>query len=94
MVDPAAAHLAAQLRTAVKDQALSGPDIAEKVERLTGTRPDLTWVSRRTNPNSKRFQPLIRVSPDLEVLCLALGLDPMDLIEDAVRATRAVATEE
>jgi hypothetical protein len=94
MVDPAAAHLAARLRTAVKDQALSGLDTAGEVERLTGKRPTRTWLSRRTNPHGKRFQPLIRISPDLFTLAQVLNLDPLDLIEDAVRATLACATKE
>jgi hypothetical protein len=65
----------------MKDQALSGADLADRVERLTGDRPSPVWVSRRL----LGVRPLIRVSEDLFVIAAALELDPMDLVEDAVR---------
>lgn len=90
MADRAAAHLAARLRTAMKDQALRGREVADRIERLTGDRPSEVWVSRRTNPDGVKFVPLLKVSDDMFVIAAALDLDPMDLIEDAVRL--AVAT--
>jgi hypothetical protein len=44
---PEAALLAEALRAAKKVKALSGTQIAEQIERLTGSRPSLMWVSRR-----------------------------------------------
>ncbi len=84
--DSPAALLAARLRTAAKDQALSGSDIADRVERLTGVRPSATWLSRRVGTAADPV-PLLRVSPDLFVLAGVLGLDPMDLIEDVLRSS-------
>lgn len=85
MPDSPAALLATRLRNAMKDQALNGAGLADRVERLTGVRPSPDWVSRRVNDDAVRFQPLIRISRDLFTLADALDLDPMDLIEDVVR---------
>lgn len=93
MADTSAARLAATLRAAAKDQALSGSDLADRIERLTGKRPSAAWISRRLGATHDSDEsgtgrlryPLIRISPDLFTLATVLGLDPMDLIEDAVR---------
>lgn len=81
MINPSAARLAAQLRVAAKAQSLRNSDLADRVGGLTDRRITDVWVSRRLNGS----RPLIRISPDLFVLAAALELDPMDLIEDAVR---------
>lgn len=89
MPNPEAARLAEALRAAMKDQALNGADLADRVERLTGERPNAMRVSRWTNPY-RSGRPLIRISPDLAVVAAALNLDPVELICDAVRQARDV----
>lgn len=42
-----AAQLAEALRAGKKARSLSGAQIAEQIERLTGSRPSLMWISRR-----------------------------------------------
>lgn len=74
--NPEAARLADKLRTAMKDQALRGPAIADEVERLTGVRPSAMQVSRWLS--GKR--PLIRLAPELFVLAEIAGLDPLRLV--------------
>jgi hypothetical protein len=73
----------------MKDQALNGSDLADRVERLTGERPNAMRVSRWTNPYGSG-RPLIRISPDLAVVAAALNLDPVELICDAVRQAHDV----
>jgi hypothetical protein len=81
MHETSAARLAALLRAAKKAQTLRGADIADRVEGLTGERPTETQVSRWLTGR----KPLLAVSDDLFVIAAALELDPMDLIEDAIR---------
>lgn len=84
MDDSAAARLAGSLRTAMKDQALNGAGLQDRIERLTGDRPTPTWVSRRLG--GSRLQPLIKVDPDLFVIARALEIDRHALIEMVVAA--------
>ena len=85
MDNPEAARLAESLRAAMTTQGLNLPALAERVERLTGERPDRMRVSRWTSG----ARPLIRISPDLAIVADALGLDPVDLLCDAIRAAAA-----
>jgi transcriptional regulator with XRE-family HTH domain len=78
--NPEAARLADKLRTAIEDQALRGPAIADRVEGLTGVRPSAMTVSRWLSGE----RPLIRVSPHLRVLAEVAGLDPLELVHDAI----------
>lgn len=73
-----AARLAEALRAAKKDQALSGSQIAEQIERLTGSRPSLMWVTRRLRGQV----PLVRVAPEFYALARALGVDPQELLAE------------
>lgn len=81
MHETSAARLAAQLRAAKEVQALRGVDIADRVEGLTGDRPSELEISRWLTGR----KPLLAVSEDLFTIAAALELDPMDLIEDAIR---------
>lgn len=72
----AAARLAASLRAVMKDQALRGPVLADRIERLTAKRPSLVWVSRRLSGRKR----LITVDPDLFVIAQALEVDRGALI--------------
>jgi len=81
----AAARLSEMIRTAMKDQALSATEFADRVERLTGVRPYSMQVSRWLN-GLHRDRPLVTVSPHLRPIALALGLDPLEMACDALRA--------
>ena len=78
MNDTAAARLAASLRTAMKDQALNGAGLADRIERLTGIRPSPQWVSRRLG--GVRMKPMIQVDPDLFIIAQALNINRETLI--------------
>lgn len=80
----AAARLAEAFRAVMKDQALNGAGLAERIERLTGTQPSPVWVSRRLG--GSRPKNLIDVDPDLFVIAQALGINRSDLIELVIRA--------
>lgn len=69
-------RLAASLRTAKKDQALNGADIAERAGRLAGKSFTETWVSRRLTGRKR----LVTVDPDLFVLAQALNVGRDELI--------------
>lgn len=97
MDDSAAARLAGSLRTAMKDQALNGAGLADRIERLGEPRPTPTWISRRLGspaisprPDSQsiatRAQPLIKVDPDLFVIARALEVERAALIDMVVTA--------
>lgn len=84
-----AAQLAEALRAAKKVKALSGSQIAEQIERLTGSRPSLMWVSRRLRGDNGR-RPMVQLSgpcphcgqisysldPTLQAMSEVLGVDP------------------
>jgi len=84
-----AAQLAEALRAGKKRRGLSGAQIAEQIERLTGSRPGLMWVSRRLQGSTGRV-PMIRVSvpcshcggvdiqldSQLAAMAAVLGVDP------------------
>lgn len=78
----AAARLAAQLRSAMKDQALSGRELAARVERLTGKPFPEQYVSRRLAPTADR--PLITIPEHLRYFAQVLGLDLGKLVKDAI----------
>lgn len=84
MSNPEAARIADMLRTAMKSQNLNGPALADEIERLTGNRPGPMTVSRWMRGE----RPLIRVSPELDVIARALKLDPVELACDAIRQTQ------
>lgn len=81
--NPEAARLADKLRTAMKDQALRGPAIADEVERLTGVRPSAMQVSRWLSGE----RPLIRVHPMLYALAEIAELDSVGLIVESLAET-------
>lgn len=81
MENDVARLVAGQLRTGMKDRALSGVQLADEIERLTGARPSKMQVSRWLNA----VKQLARVDPDLYPLCRALGLDPAVVVADAIR---------
>lgn len=78
----AAAQIAATLRQAIKDQALSGREVARRIGRLTGREYPDQYVSRRLSESNGR--PLITVSDDLWRLAAVTGLDGRKLIADAI----------
>ena len=82
MPNPEAARLAEALRTAMKSQNLSGAALAREIERLTGKRPADIQISRWLHGERR---PLLYVSPHLEVIAQALGLDPVELACNALR---------
>jgi hypothetical protein len=73
----------------MKDQALNGAGLADRIERLGEPRPTPTWVSRRLgaaaisgqgghSPDGEgvpQVTPLIRVNDDLFVIARALEVD-------------------
>lgn len=88
-----AVQLAEALRAGKKARALSGAQIAEQIERLTGSRPGLMWVSRRLQGSTGR-SPMIRVGapcshcgevtiqldPQLAAMADVLGVDPDEVL--------------
>jgi transcriptional regulator with XRE-family HTH domain len=75
-----AARLAEALRAGKKAQSLSGTQIAEQIERLTGSRPSLMWVSRRLHGEVS----MIRALPELFAFADILGLDVAQLVLSAM----------
>ncbi len=73
----------------MKSQNLNGAALADRVEQLTGERPNAMRVSRWLNPEPSRV--LIRISPDLALIAAALQLDPVELACDAIRQAHAPA---
>ena len=83
MPNPVAARLAEALtQAAAKDQALSGSEIARRVEQLSGRPFRPQYVSRVLNGT----RPLVHISPNLELIARALGLDPRQVLIDALTA--------
>jgi hypothetical protein len=92
-----AARLAEALRAGKKRTGLTGAQIAEQIERLTGSRPGLMWVSRRLQGSTGRT-PMIQVSapcrhcgevairldPQLEAMAHVLGVDPDAVLAGSV----------
>lgn len=78
----AAARLAASLRAVMKDQALRGPGLADRIERLTANRPSLVWISRRIGGRKR----LVTIDPDLFLIARALEVDRDTLIAIVVDA--------
>jgi hypothetical protein len=66
----------------MKDQALRGPTLADRIERLTAQRPSLVWVSRRLSGRKR----MISVDPDLFVIAQAMEIDREALIGIVVAA--------
>ncbi len=85
MTNSAAFRLAAVLRAAAKRQSLNGPALAERVERLTGARPDAMTVSRWLS-GRHAVRPMIFVSPHLITMARVLDLDPRELAVQALHA--------
>jgi hypothetical protein len=81
--NPEAFRIAEALRGAMAAQDLNGAELADRVEKVTGERPNAMRVSRWLNPEPSRV--LIRIHDDLAIVAQALGLDRDDLICDAVR---------
>jgi transcriptional regulator with XRE-family HTH domain len=71
-----AARVAAALQAAAKSQDLSGRELADRIERQTGSRPAEQHVSLWLNGG----RPLVRVSEHLAPLCAALGLNAQSLL--------------
>lgn len=88
MIDPAA-HVAQILRTEAKRQGLIGSEIADRVERQAGSRPIDMRVSRWLSGG----QPLVRVHPDIDRVCAALGLDPAEVLAEAICVAYAVTRD-
>ena len=92
-----AAQLAEALRAGKKQHGLSGAQIAEQIERLTGSRPGLMWVSRRLQGSTGRT-PMIRLGapcshcgevtiqldPQLAAMADVLGVDPDAVLTGSV----------
>lgn len=90
MSHPVAARLAEALtQAAAKDPALSGSEIARRVERLSGRPFPPQYVSRAFNGS----RPLIHISPNLELIARALGLDPRQVLIDAISQDSETAHE-
>jgi hypothetical protein len=81
--NPEAFRIAEALRGAMAAQDLNGAELADRVEKVTGERPNAMRVSRWLNPEPSRV--LIRIHDDLAIVAQALRLDRDDLICDAVR---------
>lgn len=92
MPDSAAARIAEALRTAMKAQSLNGADLADRIERLTGTRPSPTWVSRRLG--GRRIKGLVDVDPDLFVIARALEINRDELTQLVTDAIFGKPTED
>lgn len=94
-----AALVAEKLRTGKKQQGLSDAQIVDEIERQTGSRPSLMWVSRRLLGNVPILQappgtPTDRARPEFiyradEALVVALGLDPAEILQTALSTEQA-----
>ena len=89
MVNPDAARLASHIRAVMEREGLSGRDLADRIERLTGTRPSDMWVSRYVNGVYPLFRPA-SVSPHLRTIAEALGVPYRDLLAIVVSASPVV----
>lgn len=79
MEDSPAARLANRLRAVMKDRALSGAQLAEKVGQLTGTTPSSIWASRRFPASGEPRKALIKIDPELFAIAAAIGVDRIGL---------------
>lgn len=87
-----AARLAEALRAGKKQRGLSGAQIAEQIERLTGSRPGLMWVSRRLHGQAPIMTDgscrtcgrgggeLRYESPASAAMAVVLGVDPDEVL--------------
>lgn len=96
MSSPEAARLAALIRTGMKDQALSGVELARRVGQLMGCNYSPVYLSRALNGDRR---PLIQVgtdlltgkrvvtdmAPELDAICKSLGVSREEAIRDAMR---------
>lgn len=82
-MQPVAARLAAQIRSAMKQQGLSGREFAVRVERLLGRPFPEQYVSRRLSPAGDR--PLVTISDAARAMCTVLDLDLADEMCQAIR---------
>jgi hypothetical protein len=91
-----AAQLAEALRAGKKARSLSGAQIAEQIERLTGSRPSLMWVTRRlrgTNGRSAMIrlgapcqncgEVVVQLDPMLAAMADVLGVDVDEVLAEA-----------
>jgi transcriptional regulator with XRE-family HTH domain len=102
-----AARLAEALRAGKKQQGLTGAQIAEQIERLTGSRPSPMWVSRRLHGSTGRVplvpvsapcqhcgEVAIRLDPQLEAMTHVLGVDPDAVLAGSVEGAEPAETPE
>jgi hypothetical protein len=73
-VEDVTAQLVEQMRSGMKHQGLSGAELARHIERLTGNRRSLMWVSRRLHgqvPILDRDTIALILILEIDVLALA-----------------------
>lgn len=96
-----AARLAEALRAGKKRKGLSGAQIAEQIERLTGSRPSLMWVSRRLHGQMPLIvkgrtcahcghTPIGVADPWAEAIANVLGVDLTAYLPEALERSRHV----
>lgn len=92
-----AAQLAEALRAGKKRQGLSGAQIAEQIEQLTGSRPGPMWVSRRLQGSNGRgpmvrpttcphcHENIVQIDPQLAAMAEVLGVDTGAILAGSTR---------
>ncbi len=86
MRNEAARLVVEQLRARMKDQALSGVQLADEIERITGARPSAVQVARWVGGANQ----LLRINPAFYAVTAALGLDPIEVLTDIAEAIQPV----
>jgi hypothetical protein len=91
---PEAARVAEKIRTVMKHQGLSGAELADRIERLTGERHSYMWMTRRMLGHIHLTEPetvVVRHHPnrELELIAQALDMDP-----ETGKPTGAITAEE
>lgn len=87
---PESAAVAEAIRVVMESQNLSGADLADRLEEIRGSRPDVMWVSRRRRGLVRLVTPRVvewEPTQDLIDIARALGVDARHLVEAASNIT-------
>lgn len=72
--DPETGRVAEALRQAMEDRGISRTELADGIEKITGTRPNPQWIHRRMTGEVwlTELKPSAEPSPELKIIAQAL----------------------
>lgn len=90
------ARVAREIRTAMKRQGLSGPELAARIETIRGSAlPNAMWLSRRLTGRTNLVEPVKVIygpTADLKLIAEALNIKPARLVR-VVNLTKPAASK-